>query len=70
MLDVFSLMLGWLLGVVSLLGGLMLGKRAERPAPMTEEAKEKESIDRQWQDLMAYRGTDQTLEVRDDEGEN
>lgn len=68
MLDVLSLVLGWLLGVVSLLGGLMLGKRAEKPAPIAE--KEKESIDRQWQNLMAYRGTDQTLEERDDESEN
>lgn len=70
MLDVLSLMLGWLLGVVSLLGGLMLGKRAKKPAPIAGEAREKESIDRQWRNLMAYRGTDQTLEERDDESEN
>lgn len=61
-MDAISFVIGWAVGIATLLLGYYGRKPATVTPPPVEETKVE--TDRQWQRLMEYRGVDQTMEGR------
>lgn len=59
-MDAISFVIGWAVGIATLLLGYYVRKPATVTPPPEEETKAE--TDRQWQRLMEYRGVDQTME--------